>query len=78
MTALNLRDAIPIVRALRKRDGGLTAEQNEALFTLSIAAIGLRDLYDEHDLDEEDASGSAADQCASLYEVFNSVGLPVS
>jgi hypothetical protein len=41
------------------------------------AAEGLVDIYDRHGL--EDVSGdSAADQCATLYDVLNGVGLAVA
>lgn len=73
-----LRDGIEELDAvIGEMDDTTARDRIKALRTVLRAARGLRELYDEHEL--EGVSGdSAADQCASLYEVLNSVGLEVA
>lgn len=68
-----LRDAIERATLLEPSD----PKDREALGILLVAAGGLCDIYDDHGLYETSAD-SAADQCASLYELLNRVGLQVA
>ncbi len=71
---MNLREAVEVVKHTASDVD--PAREPEANAVILRAAEGLISIYDEHGLSGI-SPDSAADQCASLYELLCSIGLEV-